>query len=186
MTKSEDKQLLLSDDCFSPKKQQYESSQMWPLRWFNRIGTLEIFLLNFSLVAILQGATFTYLVGSLSTLEKRYAFESKISGVILVAENVSQIVVSPLVGYLGNKYNRPRIIAIGEVIAAISCFVFTIPYLMYGPSDHLLRSDVKSSFDLCKDSTVDDECQSNTIWSAVVILWIASFLNGLQRICSEQ
>jgi hypothetical protein len=44
------------------------------------------------LVAIFQGATFTYLIGSLSTLEKRYSFESKISGFILIADNVSQVI----------------------------------------------------------------------------------------------
>ena len=172
--KSEDKQLLLNNDLLSHKADDYESGQ----RWFKKIGKLEIFLINFSIVAILQGATFTYLIGSLSTLEKRFVFESKVSGFILVAENISQIIISPLVGYLGNKYNRPRIMAIGEVIAALSCFVFAIPYAMYGTSDNLPHNTVKSSFDLCKESAVNEDCKSNTIWTAVVILWLASFLNG--------
>jgi hypothetical protein len=64
----------------------------WRPKWLQKLAKPEIFLINFSLVAIFQGATFTYLIGSLSTLEKRYAFESKVSGFILIADNVSQII----------------------------------------------------------------------------------------------
>ena len=186
---SEDKQHLLENgmanehDYQIPKSNDNESSY-FPTKWFKNIGKPELFLINFSIVAIFQGATFTYMIGSLSTLEKRFAFESKISGFILIADNVSQIIISPLVGYLGNKYNRPRIMAVGELMAAFSCFVFAAPYFMYGSATNFLQNSQSysnSSYELCKSVEQIDDCKSNTEWTAVIILWVASFLNGIYK-----
>ena len=95
----------------------------WRPQWLQKYASPKVFLVNFSLLAIVQGASFTYLIGSITTLEKRYGFDSKISGFILIADNISQMIVNPFIGYLGSKYNRPMIMAIGEVIVAISCFM---------------------------------------------------------------
>lgn len=95
----------------------------WRPRWLQRFASPKVFLINFSLVAIFQGASFTYLIGSMTTLEKRYGFESKISGLILIADNISQMIINPFIGYLGSKYNRPMIMAIGEMIVALACFI---------------------------------------------------------------
>lgn len=95
----------------------------WRPRWLQKFASPKVFLINFSLVAIFQGASFTYLIGAMTTLEKRYAFESKISGFILIADNISQMIVNPFIGYLGSKYNRPMIMAIGEIIVALACFM---------------------------------------------------------------
>jgi organic anion transporter 5A len=178
-----DKQLLLSENKVSKVGLHYEyNSRDWRTKWLRLMSKPEIFLINFSIVAIFQGSVFTYMVGSISTLEKRYSFDSKISGLILIADNVSQIFISPLVGYLGNKYNRPRIMAIGELIAAFSCFVFAAPYFIFG-STLLSLQDItthgNSTHDLCKSSLMTEECSQSTVWSAVIIFWMASFLNGM-------
>ncbi|CAG2102888.1 unnamed protein product [Medioppia subpectinata] len=122
------------------------------------------------------------MIGSLSTLEKRYSFDSKISGLLLIADNVSQVIISPLIGYLGNKYNRPRIMAIGELVAAFSCFVFAAPYFIFGASLQPMTdiiTNANSTHELCHSSPLGQPCNQSTVWSAVTILWIASFLNGI-------
>ena len=95
----------------------------WRPQWLQKFASPKVFLINFSLLAIVQGASFTYLIGSITTLEKRYGFDSKISGLILIADNFSQMVVNPFIGYLGSRYSRPMIMAIGEMIVALSCFM---------------------------------------------------------------
>lgn len=151
-------------------------------QWMQPFASTNFFVINFSILAILQGALFTYTIGILSTLEKRYAFETKISGFILIADNLSQMVVSPIVGYLGSKYNRSRLIAVGELIVAISCFMSAIPYFMYGTASHLGSQIQNSNYDLClfKNATSCelDEGHS-TVILAVVLLWLACFANGL-------
>ena len=162
--------------------------------WMQKFATAQFFVINFSIVGILQGAMFTYMVGILSTIEKRFAFDTKVSGFILIADNLSQMVVSPVIGYLGSKYNRSRLIAIGEMVVAISCLMNAIPFLMYGPGVHLLTKNVdisimgdngtSTSYDLCSvDSAGNSEdCSEggfSTIYLAVIILWLSSFANGL-------
>lgn len=104
---------------------------------------------------------------------------------LLIADNISQMVVSPLVGYVALRYNRSRIIAIGESVVAMGCFVFAVPYFIYGPGVHLLHDDVtlaknETDYQVCPADAVDHDCSvgraHNTVWPAVIILWVASFI----------
>ena len=40
-----------------------------------------------------------------------------------MADNFAEIALNPVVGYFSVKYNRARMVAIGEVIIALSCFL---------------------------------------------------------------
>ena len=130
--------------------------------WTRKFATAKFFMINFSIVSVAQSAYFTYLIGSMTTLEKRYAFESKTSGFILIADNISQIILSPLVGYLGMYFNKARIIAVGVLFVALSCFLTALPYFIYGPALHLLKDDngplsnvTHETFEIC--DTLDKE-----------------------------
>ena len=156
-------------------------------QWMQPFASANFFVINFSILAILQGALFTYMVGIISTLEKRYAFETKVSGFILIADNLSQMIVSPIVGYLGSKYNRSRLIAVGELIVGLSCFLSATPYFIYGTAAHLdsqilNRTSVTNS-EMCiagKDSRYCEHHEGHsTVILAVVLLWLACCLNGL-------
>ena len=87
----------------------------WRPEWLQPFANAKTFVLMVAIVGVLQGAYFTYIIGVLSTLEKRFAFESKLTGFILIADNISQIVISPIIGYLGSKYNRAVLVGVGEV-----------------------------------------------------------------------
>ena len=157
----------------------------WYPEWLQFFATPKMFLINLSIVGILHSAYFTYLIGSVSTLEKRYAFESKISGFILIADNLSQMIVSPIVGYMGSKWNRSRLIGIGQVIVAFSSMLTAAPYFIYGPGTHLL-SETKlltneTKYEMCSRNNLEENCDEtkSTVFLAVVIIWIGSCLNGL-------
>ena len=157
----------------------------WKPKWMQIFANANTFVFLFSILGILQGAMFTYMIGIISTLEKRFAFETKVSGFILIADNLSAMVLGPIMGYLGSKYNRAILIGIGEAIVAFSAFVNTIPYFLYGPGTHLLSTVMtgtnQTSYHLCglKDT---DHCEAgvqSTMLFPVVLLWCSSFLNGL-------
>ncbi|OTF72312.1 hypothetical protein BLA29_013060 [Euroglyphus maynei] len=86
------------------------------------------------------------------------------------------MVVSPIVGYLGSKYNRSRLIAVGELIVAFSCILSATPYFIYGTAPHLgsqvlNRTSVTNS-EMCgpKDTTFCDHHEGHsTIILAVFI-----------------
>ena len=51
----------------------------WRPKWLQNYATARFFIINFAIVGILQGAFFTYLVGIMTTLEKRYSFDTKVN-----------------------------------------------------------------------------------------------------------
>ncbi len=98
--------------------------------------------------------------------------------------------MSPIIGYLGNRFNRPRLIAIGELFLALSCFTTALPYYIYGPGTHLLHDDDllsklmrnQTKYELCPANTTNVDCENGkhfTVWPAVILLWSGSFLRGL-------
>ena len=72
-----------------------------------------------------NGDNFIWLPSSLTTTTTvvSFGFDSRISGVILMADNFAEIALNPVVGYFSVKYNRARMVATGEVIIALSCFL---------------------------------------------------------------
>ncbi|KAG1650301.1 Solute carrier organic anion transporter family member 4C1 [Nymphon striatum] len=76
-----------------------------------------VFLIVFCFIGLIQGAFFTYFVGVITTVEKRYAFKSKVTGIISIADNLSPVIISLLVGYFGGAGHRTRWVAFGTLIA---------------------------------------------------------------------
>jgi organic anion transporter polypeptide len=160
--------------CFKPK-------------WLQKYANPKIFLLDFSLIAIIRAAYFTYQISVMSTLEKRYAFPSKVSALILIADNLSGMIVSPIIGYIGTKIHGPRLIGGGMILVSLSCILSGMPYFVYGPGTHLLHQALpsrslfnKSKIELC-DSHLE-ECGNEEKpfeMGAYAFLCIASFINGL-------
>lgn len=134
------------------------------------------------------GSYFSYLIGTASTLEKRFAYSSQLTGFILIADNFSQILISPLIGFLGKHMNKATLIAGGMVFVSFSCWLTALPYFLYGPGVHLLHREshglsnsTNAKFDYCAAGS-GKECEnddSSTVWTAFMIIWVASFLNGV-------
>lgn len=138
------------------------------------------FMINFSIVAVIQGSYFSYLIGCSSTLEKRFSYSSRLTGFILIADNFSQILISPFIGFLGKRMNKATLIASGMVFVSFSCWLTAVPYFIYGPG-HL--QTVKREIELCglrsDEICTDSNSQSTTVWPAYILIWLASFLNGI-------
>lgn len=153
--------------------------------WLQRFADPKVYLVIFCIVGVVEGAYFTYTVGVLSTLEKRYAFESKISGIILIADNISASIIGLLVGFYGRKVHKPRMIAFGMILVSVSSFLSALPYFLYGPALHFLsRDDLtfgNKKQEYCGSVSEEEGCENsenNYMVPAVTILFVANFLNG--------
>ena len=178
----------------------------WRPKWLQPMANPTFFMLNFSIIAVIQGSYFSYLIGCSSTLEKRFSYSGSLTGFILIADNFSQILISPLIGFLGKRMNKATLIAGGMVFISFSCWLTAVPYFVYGPGTHLLEATTTTNtlssssshsmynrpggnltgdaYDLCGanlHNTCDAESKktSSTIWPAFIIIWMASFLNGV-------
>jgi len=179
----------------------------WRPAHLQRFATPVWFLVSMSLVGVIQSTTGPLFFAGISTLEKRYAFDSKVSAIILIADNFSEMLLSPVVGYLAVRYNRARLIAFGELFLAAGCFVCAAPYFIYGPALHFLDSDItsgsmfgnltgSSGMQMCQAfngtgssllGTADDPACSNgrgnTVWPAENFLVCGSFFRGIGIPC---
>ncbi|CAG2109480.1 unnamed protein product, partial [Medioppia subpectinata] len=162
----------------------------WRPKWLQVLARPTVFLFNFTLIGLIQGMTGSYLIASMSTLEKRFAFDSKIAGFLMIADNIVQIIVNPIIGYFGSRFNRPRMIAAGELILALSCFTTALPYFIYGAGTHLLHDDNllstlgrnETRYELCPANGADTDCSGgkhSTVWPAVAIIYLGCSLKGL-------
>lgn len=88
-------------------------------KWLQIFSRPIVFLVVFCFVGMIQGASFTYFVGIITTVEKRYAFKSKVTGIISIADNLSPVLMSLLVGFFGGRGHKTRWIAFGTFIAGL-------------------------------------------------------------------
>lgn len=60
-------------------------------------------------------------------------------GLILCGNELSQILLSLILSYMGGQRNRPRWISTGVFFCALSCFVLAMPHALYGGGEEALK-----------------------------------------------
>ena len=101
----------------------------WRFKSLEKYRTLQCFMPLFSLILVTQGAYYTYLITCVSTLEKRYSYSSKLSGSMLIADNIACLILSPIVGYMGKKMNKVTLISLGMFCCSLSYFLTALFHL---------------------------------------------------------
>ncbi|GBL94482.1 Solute carrier organic anion transporter family member 3A1 [Araneus ventricosus] len=158
----------------------------WTPRWLQKFADPKYYLIVFGALAILQGAYFTYFVGIISTLEKRFAFRSKVTAYILIAENVTPIIACILIGYFGGKVHKPRLLSFCMFLVAVGCFLSGLPYFIYGPGMHILSKDPvtlagNDKKEFCTYGGKSEPCSLDEnihTHPAAIMMFLANFLNG--------
>lgn len=151
-------------------------------RWLQPYATVKVYVILYSIIGILHGSYYSYLIGTLSTLEKRFAFKSRISGVIMITDEITPLLLGVFIGYYAGKANRPRMISFGMLLSALCCFASCLPYFIYGPVQHLTLANVENDTgsEFC-ESGVSGSCSYDDrppTLSAVLILMLGSFFKG--------
>jgi predicted MFS family arabinose efflux permease len=75
---------------------------------------------------------YTYFVSVITTLEKLFQIQSKTTGIIMSATEIGQIGSSLLLTYYGGQGHRPKWIAWGMVLFAVSSFTCSLPHFLFG------------------------------------------------------
>jgi MFS family permease len=177
-------EIIKNDDSDDETKCGFGS---WKPEWLQRFATPVWYMIISNILGILQGAFGMYFVGVMSTIEKRFGFSSKITGLIIIADNFSPIIFSSITGYYASHVHRPRLIAFGMFIVVIACYMNALPFFFYGASYHLLfdsSNNKRQKYEFCEShSDRDKSCaelssKSNTI-PALIIFFVSNFLNGV-------
>ncbi|KMQ82950.1 solute carrier organic anion transporter family member 3a1 [Lasius niger] len=75
---------------------------------------------------------YTYFVSVITTIEKLFQIQSKTTGIIMSATEIGQIGSSLLLTYYGGQGHRPKWIAWGMILFAVSSFTCSIPHFIFG------------------------------------------------------
>ncbi|KAH9368282.1 hypothetical protein HPB48_008052 [Haemaphysalis longicornis] len=165
--------------------------------WLQRFATSRLYGVVFGLLGITQGAYRAYLVGTLTSLEKRFSISSRVSSIILVADDFSPLLATVVFLVFLRRTSMPNWISGGIILSFVGALASYLPYAIFGVGTHLLEhpggspgSMGAATLQFCTDSgsgnvtqTPVDHCASHdSDWStagAVVLLFLGNFLNGL-------
>lgn len=179
-----------SDDCLNSDESDDETKcgfGNWKPDWMQKYATPVWYMIISNILGILQGAFGMYFVGVMSTIEKRFGFSSKLTGLIIIADNFSPIIFSSITGYYASHVHRPRLIALGMFIVVIACYMNALPFFIYGASYHLLydsSSNTTDKYEFCeshadRDKTCAELSSKSHTFPALIIFFVSNFLNGV-------
>jgi organic anion transporter 5A len=111
----------------------------WYPNFLQRFATARSFVAVYGLLGVFQAMGYVYFLVTLQTIEKRFKIPSQTTGIILSGNEISEILLSVVLAYVGGKSNRPRFISIGVVFCAFSCFILASPHFIYGAGEDALK-----------------------------------------------
>ena len=88
---------------------------------------------------------------SISTIEKRYNFNSTSAGIIIISYDITAAIGIILISYFGSKTHRPRLLGVGAIVMGIGAFIFASPQFFFG------RYEVGSNNDLRLEQCLDNQ-----------------------------
>ncbi|EEB20468.1 conserved hypothetical protein [Pediculus humanus corporis] len=101
-------------------------------KWMQVFASKQAFLVTFCITWVLQGMYYTYFVSVITTIEKLFQIQSKTTGIIMSATEIGQIGSSLLLTYYGGQGHRPKWIAWGMILFAVSSFMCALPHFIFG------------------------------------------------------
>ncbi|KOX74274.1 Solute carrier organic anion transporter family member 3A1 [Melipona quadrifasciata] len=175
---TENGKLIMSDEKSSSLHTEFDDADVscgWgPCRphWLQYFATKQAFLATFCITWVLQGMYYTYFVSVITTIEKLFQIQSKTTGIIMSATEIGQIGSSLLLTYYGGQGHRPKWIAWGMILFAVSSFTCSMPHFIFGEQlihqNEMFFSGIEGgdSTNLCK---LQDRSENSTLDS-----WISS------------
>lgn len=126
------------------------------------------------------------LIGAtMSTVEKRYGIRSAQSGWIPSSYELTGIPIMVLVGVIGSRVHRPRVLALAAVLAALGALLYTLPHFIGGPNEPMVsghelnycrRDDVINGTSALCDS--DTSLSSSSRFYLTVFIMAAIFMSS--------
>lgn len=141
--------------------------------WLQGLASKKIYVLVYGFLGMNQNAIGSYFIGTISTIEKRFKLPSSASGVIASAWDLGALCTLVSLACLGAGSHKARWVSACSIIAAVSCYLRYLPYLLYGPHEDLSLSS-NSTVSLCNSSVEEnDYCSFNsegfTTWLILLI-----------------
>jgi hypothetical protein len=139
-------------------------------KWLQKLASKKTFLIVHALAGMLESATFNYMTGTMTTLEKQYKFTSAQLGYINATWDIVSTVVSLIAPYYCSKGRFPRWLGFSLLCFAFAYAINITPYYLYGVSDDILsltkefgqNFNPNSSLELIHQMKMKELCYANS------------------------
>ncbi|CAJ0924656.1 unnamed protein product, partial [Mesorhabditis belari] len=137
----------------------------------------------------IQGTYLGYVVGVLTTLEKRFGFTSEKTGFLLSSYDLGHTIAILLAGYFGSKGHLPRITGAGVFLSGLSMLLLVLPAAIFQLSESESEKDLKlerysrnfkcnaDRYESSETQNCEDEHEEH-LW-AFILLLIGQFFAGV-------
>nr|CAD7461926.1 unnamed protein product [Timema tahoe] len=106
--------------------------------WFQKFSNEKAYVCIYGFLGCMFSACFSYFNGTITTIEKRFRIPSKISGMIMVGNDFSSLVIGLVLSYYAGKKHRPRWMGAGIFTVVIYCVLTALPHFIYGSGEDAL------------------------------------------------
>ncbi|XP_066268897.1 solute carrier organic anion transporter family member 3A1-like isoform X2 [Branchiostoma lanceolatum] len=137
-------------------------------RWAARLANSKVFVASWCIAIFSNILISAYLLGILTSLEKRFGLQSKDLGTIASAADIGSTLTVLFVTYYGGRMgvNRPRLIGIGVLCVAVGSFLSGMPHFVTPAyevdTESVQNATQMKSLDVClANQTMDDRCNAN-------------------------
>ncbi|KAF7991150.1 hypothetical protein HCN44_002712 [Aphidius gifuensis] len=163
-----------------------------------KFANKKAFVIAYGICSLMLTASAGYYIAIGSTLEKIFKISSVTAALISNGNNIGLLITCNVLSYCANKGHKPRWMAAGLFIMTISCCLFFLTHIIYGPGQdlkHLTNNDhsdlsIKTIMlhqriaSLCHDkefntSTLHYDHSKDGNIGAQMILFTARFLHGI-------
>ncbi|XP_076039263.1 solute carrier organic anion transporter family member 74D-like [Oratosquilla oratoria] len=119
-----------------------------------RQATPMAFLAVFSVQNVLQGATFSMMVSSSTSLERHFRFSSKDLGSLIMLGEIGPMLLSLVMSHFGGRSHRPRFMGASLALVALGLFVGFSTFLVYPPPVLTESGQLATSRKFCRPEDV--------------------------------
>ncbi|KAM3869057.1 solute carrier organic anion transporter family member 2B1 [Diretmus argenteus] len=124
-------------------------------------NSIKFFVFCHGLLQLAQLLVSGYLKSSISTIERRYGFSSKKSGLLAAFNEVGNTILIVFVSFLGSRVHRPRFIGGGALLASIASLLMAMPHFLSDAYEYTDRISSTSNSGLCKSESTLYTASSN-------------------------
>lgn len=105
-------------------------------RSIQRCAAIGPFTANASGLFFVNVAFFTYYLGVIRTLEKRFDLSSMQSSITISMMDVMFSLLSLIIGYIGRHAHKPRTMVVSQLLTSVGIFILAMPFAIYGAKPH--------------------------------------------------
>ncbi|XP_055338443.1 solute carrier organic anion transporter family member 3A1-like [Paramacrobiotus metropolitanus] len=117
----------------------------WTPQWLQRFRTMKVFMLIYIVMGVFHGMYGSYMSTVVPSIERRFGFSSKQTGIYRAMADVSRISVSLIVAHYAGAGHRPRWIGGGAVLLAAGMFLMAATEIAFPVTERSIVSFVISS-----------------------------------------